>query len=234
MRNILMISAITLAFAVAGGVQSANASSTFDWDINWSGSPLQSGYSEYDTSTEQDVISPTYTDPFGTGLDLTIQLDLYSNDSSTNVTWADQNVITGTTLSDLLRDFAAPRFFKQVELQLQNLPAGEFELTTHHHNGGGAGEEDAAVKVNGVADGTVKSSDKNSSFFGSYTTTFTVANDGDDVIILFDENSAADTIFPLNGLNLTYTATVIPEPASAALLIFGGAIMLRRRSRNQA
>lgn len=140
-------------------------------------------------------------------------------------------------------------------ITLSNLNAGIYQFTSYHYadnlNGDVAGTDDegtanVSVDTGGGAIDTgsdvhfvtgnvsqvatagagVLASEMDA--FGTFTTSFTVANDGDAINIIYAPTGLeSGDSFGINGFGITQ----IPEPSAALLIGLGGFLVLRRRQR---
>lgn len=174
--------------------------------------------------------------------------DTLGNDQG-GIDWRDRGTSSSTeTLVQLGEDFIKNNS-GIINLKFDNLPEGEYEITSFHIDPGydqsdlidvsvdvgdgngfvdvvGLGEEGSAGTNYGINSLT------EAALLGSSTTFSFIADGIHPVSIVFDGTGSGDNETPLNGFRMIYTANPVPEPATfifGALGLLGVCLIGRRR-----
>lgn len=188
------------------------------------------GFTEYTANAGgiNGPLSRVVDTPVGVGGNVTVSID--SEASLFNVDPRNRGDASGS-LGNLIEDHFKSQS-NGMELTLDGLKAGIYELTTWHHDGGGGATgnlidifvTDALGALRQVVDGLVTTGGLAPSNIASAT--YTIYSDGiNPITILFDDATASDHETALNGFQLL----VIPEPATMSMLALGGLMLIRRR-----
>ncbi|QNN21504.1 PEP-CTERM sorting domain-containing protein [Planctomycetales bacterium ZRK34] len=217
------IPAFMIALALAASSLTHAATVTTMVDINGGDGPTQAGWLAFDPTGPS-----TFTDALGAGRDLTVEITqngaLRDRDRGTTVTG------TYAELSNLLRDFYGSRSNNDIVTLTLTLDAGAYHFLSYHHDAEAGSTNTQEVEFTRIGSGVIQtdvihSSDAPTDIV-TFEDTFTLAS-ATSVQFQIQKTALASNNgeFGFNGFELT----LIPEPTTAAMLVMGGLLVMRRR-----
>lgn len=239
------LSACIALIGSLGAASNASASLFVDFTAGPDANPEQSGYVSFitvaDSSTVLQTVSYSATEEEADGSGVSVTL------ASSNAFARDYGAIVGgpfAAQSNLLSDFiGVASAAGTISIELGNLNAGIYELTTYHHttqfNGAtfDAFLTDSDVSNSQIATALNTSTSNTPLSITTLTTNFSVASLGGSATVVFNVTAGASDIFAINGFDLqliqnTGASGNVPVPVPTVLLI-SGLLALRHRRRQQ-
>jgi hypothetical protein len=191
-------------------------------DINGEDGPTAAGWEAFNGKSFTSSAGPvTYLDAFGTGADLTLEVafrDGTTSDPETNTRWKDDSFVSGTP-TEMWQDWGGARNPDSADW-VMTMDEGAYDFTVYFSSHGTTGidftlPDGSTPTVSGF------SADDPLTLSGSFTVG---AGDTGGTITLLNRDNQVTRV---HGLEVT----LVPEPASMALLGLGGLAALIRRRR---